>query len=120
MIKISNDQNFEFNLHHLIYLSTFIFVIFFVLAMADRRVTLIVSQKKSKRIGTKSGFVAELDGYLFYNDNSKDTVTFGWRHYWKCKDCSTRLITTEDDLVISVGSHLCEKSEKEVTFYAFR
>ena len=82
--------------------------------MLGRKFTLIVSQKKTKRVDPKSGFIAELDGYLFYN--SKDTVTFGWRHYWKCKDCSTRLTTTDDDQVASVGTHVCEKSLKEVSF----
>jgi hypothetical protein len=84
--------------------------------MSESKVNLIVSQKATKRTGEKSGFLAELNGYLFYNTNSSETVNYGLRHYWKCKDCPARLITTSDDIVASVGEHLCEKSAKDVRF----
>jgi hypothetical protein len=84
--------------------------------MSARTVQLIASQKASKRTGTKSGFLALLDGYIFNNFNSANTVSYGWRHYWKCKNCSARLITSEEDVVVSVDPHACEKSMKEVSF----
>lgn len=84
--------------------------------MAGRIVQLVPSQKKSKRAGSKSGFFALLDGYLFAYGDFKSTVSFGIRHYWKCKNCMARLTTTEDDAVVSVGIHSCEKSIKEVGF----
>jgi hypothetical protein len=84
--------------------------------MAGRIVQLVATQKRSKRVGTKSGFYALLDGYLFVNTKSKNTVSYGLRHYWKCKNCSATMTTTNDDAVVSVGTHCCEKSLKEVTF----
>lgn len=84
--------------------------------MERRKVRLIKSQSESNREGTKSGFLAVLDGHIFRCTNSANTVTFGLRHYWKCTNCPARLITTDDDTVASVGTHLCERSEKEVSF----
>jgi hypothetical protein len=90
----------------------------FLIAMAGRSIELIPSQKQSKRVGdTKAGFYALLDGYLFTNTKSKNTVSFGLRHYWSCKNCNATLTTTDDDTVISVGAHTCEKPLKQVSFY---
>lgn len=89
-----------------------IFVRFF--AMAVQVVELIASQKRSKRTGTKSGYYAKLNGYLFTNTKSRMTVSFGLRHYWKCKNCNACMTTDDNDEVIVVGKHSCEQSMREV------
>jgi len=87
--------------------------------MTTQKINLIKSQKGTKRGNSKSGDVAELSGYLYYNTNSANTVAFGVRHYWKCINCPARMTTTNEDIVASVGKHSCEKSAKEVSFYYF-
>ena len=77
--------------------------------MGDRRVSLVPSQKASKRVDVKSGVNAILDGYVFVNDKSQRLASNGeMRHYWHCeeKSCKSRLITDDSDLVISVTNHV--------------
>ena len=85
--------------------------------MSAQKIRLIKGQKESKKAGSKRGNIAELDGYLFIGTNSAETLALGTRHYWKCLNCPARLTTTSNDQVASVGTHICEKSAKDVGFF---
>lgn len=85
--------------------------------MTVRQVELLPSQKRSKRVGVKAGFIAILDGYTFQNDKSKELTSTGQvSHYWHCeiKTCGARIITDDQDTTLSLPNHNHEPPERKV------